>query len=146
MLAALRGNGEVVEVLLGWGANVNHHQSGQLCKMTTKSCLLEPLIGVISTPLGCGIPGGNLGVVKILLSAGADVRENIQGRTALHKAYRITGTKICRDLLGRGAEVDSCFREGTPLMFALLCRRFNTVRLLLRRGANPNHKMKTPTS
>jgi len=146
MLAAFRGNKEVVEVLLGWGANINHHQSGQLCKMAMESYLLEPLIGVMPTPLGCGIAGGNLGVVEILLSAGADIREKIQGRTALHEACRITGTKTCRKLLERGAEVDSCCREGTPLMFALLCRQHETVRLLLKRGANPNHKMKIPTS
>lgn len=60
MLAAFRGNREVVEVLLGWGANLNHHQSGQLCKMTTESNLLETLIGVMPTPLGCGIAGGKL--------------------------------------------------------------------------------------
>lgn len=146
MLAAFRGIREVVEVLLGWVAKINHHQSGQLCKMTTESCLLEPLISVMPTPPGCAVAGGNLDVVKVLLSAGAEVREQIEGRTALHEACRITGTGICRKLLGRGAEVDSCCREGTPLMFALLCRQNETVRLLLRRGANPNHKMKVTTS
>lgn len=146
MLAAFRGNSEVVEVLLGWGAKIDHHQSSQLCKITTESCLLEPLIGVMPTPLGCGTAGGNLGVVEILLSAGADVSEKIQGRTALHEARRLTGTKICQKLLKRGVEVDSCCREGTPLMFALLCRQHDTVRLLLKRGANPNHKMNIPTA
>lgn len=89
---------------------------------------------------------GKTGVVEILLSAGADVREKIQGRTALHEACRITGTTVCRKLLEKGAEVDSCCREGTPLMFALLCKQHETVRLLLEKGANPNHNMKIPTS
>ncbi len=146
MLAAFRGNREVVEVLLSWGAKLNHHQSGQLCKMTTESNLLEPLTGVMPTPLGCGVAGGKLGVVEILFSAGADVREKIQGRTALHEACRITGTTLCRKLLEKGAEVDNCCREGTPLMFALLCKQHETVRLLLERRANPNHNMKIPTS
>jgi ankyrin repeat protein len=31
-------------------------------------------------------------------------------------------------------------------MFALLCKQHETVRLLLEKGANPNHNMKIPTS
>ena len=133
MLAALYGRKETVRVLLLWGASVNF--IGKY-----RSDLLGPkMLGWLHlprtlTPLGCAAHQGCLDVVQMLLHAGADPRENMDGRTALHEA---STTLIVRELLGRGADIHQvCNVEGTPLQAAIWDGRYEVVYSLIEYGAS----------
>ena len=138
MMAASQGRNDIVLVLIDWGADINYHLNDY--DATTKVRM-----GWMSTPLGCAVTGGDLATVRSILSAGASVNmvEKWKGTgwSALHEACRASTEEICEELLNSGAEIDLLSKQGTPLMVALYVRKYEMVRLLLRRGANPNVTM-----
>ncbi|KAI4231204.1 MAG: hypothetical protein LQ349_005756 [Xanthoria aureola] len=133
MLAVLYGIRATVQVLLRWGADVNFtgkYRSDLLGrKMLCRLYLPRNL-----TPLGCAVKAGSLDVVRMLLDAGADPRQDMDGRTALHEA---STTLIVRELLGRGADIHQvCNLDGTPLQAAIRYRRYEVVYSLIEYGAS----------
>ena len=138
MLAASQGRNDIVRILIDWGAEIDYHVNDSL--NTTKVRM-----GWMSTPLGCAVTGGDLATVRSILSAGASVNmvEKWQGTwwSALHEACRASTEEICEELLDSGAEIDLLSKQGTPLMVALYVRKYEMVRLLLKRGANANFTM-----
>ena len=138
MLAASQGRNDIVRILIDWGADIDYHVNDTF--NSTKDRM-----GWMSTPLGCAVTGGDLATVRTILSAGASVNtvERWQGTwwSALHEACRVSTEEICEELLNRGAEIDLISKQGTPLMVALFVRKYEMVRLLLKRGANANFTM-----
>ena len=138
MLAASQGRNDIVRILINWGANIDYHLNDSLANTKDR-------MGWMSTPLGCAVTGGDLATVRTILSAGASVNmvEKLQGTwwTALHEACRVSTEEICEELLNWGAEIDLLSKQGTPLMVALYVRKYEMVRLLLKRGANANITM-----
>ncbi|KAL3421906.1 vegetative incompatibility protein het-e-1 [Phlyctema vagabunda] len=90
---------------------------------------------------------GRIGVLKLLLESGADVnmRNQENGRTALHEAARMGQVESAKLLLQWGAEVNaeavlSEWDTFTPLHYAVNSSRIDNsdmIRLLLDAGANP---------
>ena len=138
MLAASQGRDDIVRILIRWGANIDYHLNDSLANTKNR-------MGWMSTPLGCAVTGGDLATVRTLLSAGASVNtvEKWQGTwwSALHEACRASTEEICEELLNWGADIDLRSKQGTPLMVALYVRKYEIVRLLLKRGANVNLSM-----
>ena len=81
---------------------------------------------------------GNLGAVRALLSAGADVLHwDINGITALHAASNTYNGPVVRTLLDHGAEVSRRTKDAqTPLHFAVNAGGESVVRILLEYGAD----------
>lgn len=135
MLAASRGRNDIVGVLIDWGADVNYHMNDH--DNDTKN-----RIGWMSTALGCAVTGGDLPTVRTILAAKASVNEQEKWKgtwwSALHEACRASSVEVCQELLNWGAQPDLCSKLGTPLMVALYFRKYDIVRLLLERGANPS--------
>lgn len=85
---------------------------------------------------------GDETVVRTLINMGADLEANFRFRdTAMHKAAARGHTKIVRLLLDHGAIIDSKsvgrgkHQEVTPLYDAISYRAYDTVQLLIERGA-----------
>jgi hypothetical protein len=80
---------------------------------------------------------GHLGIVKMLLNAGADVdNHDSQKCTALHTAVRHGNDEIVTMLVLAGADVNARDqRDETPLMMAFSGKHASTVALLLAAGA-----------
>jgi len=100
-----------------------------------------------NTPLIRACFLGNLPVVKLLHSLGADINtSNDIGYTALHFATQERLTHIVKWLLDAGAKVDSVDNHGnTPLFRAVFEAESNDdpiVNMLIKSGANPLNKNK----
>jgi ankyrin repeat protein len=124
-LAAERGNVEMAKLLIGARANVN----------------AKTRIGEY-TPLHVASAGGHVQVVEALLSAGADAsaRTSNSGVTPLHLAAMApNGERAVTALLAKGAPVDAVesMHGQTALMFAAGYGRTESVRALLKGGADP---------
>ena len=94
---------DVVEALLGWGANVNAEN-----KMRR-------------TPLHLAARVGNVEVVEALLVEGANVnaKDKSPGRTALHYAAQQDHKNVAELLLDFGADVNATdLLSRTPLYWA----------------------------
>lgn len=132
MLAALYGGKATVQVLLRLGASVNFTSK-------CRSHLLAPRmfgsldLPIMSTPLGCAAQQGSLDVVRMLLDAGADPPQDMDGRTALHEA---STTLIVQEILGRGADHQVCNLDGTLLQAAIWYGRYEVVYSLIEYGAS----------
>ena len=93
-----------------------------------------------------GDRGGDVGRVRALIAAGADVNvRNYKGQTALHCAARAGFRDIAALLLDHGAAVDARDRDGrTPLATLLRsaakdkARLRDVMRLLVAAGADPD--------
>ncbi len=94
------------------------------------------------TPLIYAVDMGNDSIVKLLLEkGGAQVNITINtGETPLHIAAKKGYAKIVTLLLSHKAdmEVQDLIRQ-TPLIAAVRANRYNTAKILLEHGANPNH-------
>lgn len=97
------------------------------------------------TPLICAAICNDLETTKLLLSKGADV--NFQspevGLSALMQAASTASLDVVQVLLDSGAKVSlSAFNGSTALHEALMRQRYATANLLLRKGADPNIRIK----
>lgn len=122
--AAFGGRGEVVRLLLAWGARVAAEQGHDSTSLhaaveDNNAPLVEMLLAadgrvalswfdyVSRTPLIIAAEKGNLTIAQMLIDAGADVNANDQeriGDTALHEAARNGSLPIARLLIGAGAD------------------------------------------
>jgi len=134
-----------------------HGHAGMVKLLADRGSDVNAQIGW-GTPLHLAAANGNTRAIKALLDHGADLRaENEWGDTPLHRAAREGNTKAVRVLLGRGANVNAGsgalnlpnadpIIEGedeesesllfTPLHEAAIEGHRDTVRLLLRKGAD----------
>lgn len=123
--ATMRGQVEIVRLLVSSGLDVNGKTSGG------------------TTYLHDAALKGQARVAAVLLDAGAriDARNRIGG-TPLHDAALGGDVKVITLLLDRGAAVDAVDLEtsATPLMLAASLGRRAAVDLLLQRRANPHLK------
>ena len=81
---------------------------------------------------------GQVGAVKMLLDAGADVNMCVEDRTALMDACRIGQIGIVKMLLDAGADVNISGKGSTALMDACRIGQIDIVKMLLDAGANVN--------
>ena len=121
--AALGSHGDVVELLVGRGADVNIRRKGSHWK---------------PTPLHAAAIGGETDIVRLLLSQGADIHaENPGGQEVLHVACRHGHADIAALLIAAGADLNQ--REElvcTPLRLAGIYGHQDVVELLLSEGAD----------
>ncbi|CAF1255635.1 unnamed protein product [Adineta ricciae] len=140
MLAAEQGYVECVRLLVQAGANLELAPSGQLA-------LTMNLCG--QTPLFCAAKEGRIDIVKYLLDHGANPRvQNHYGVSALWIPAQKGMLQVVELLLNAGADThiapfgnlaDELNITGwTPLYAAMKSRKFDVVKLLLKRGADPN--------
>ncbi|CAM4758600.1 unnamed protein product [Rotaria magnacalcarata] len=140
MLAAEQGFFECVKLLVQAGADLELAPSGPLA-------LTMNLCG--QTPLFCAAKEGRTDIVKYLLDRGANPRvQNHYGVSALWIPAQKGMLDVVELLLNAGAEThvapfgnlaDELNITGwTPLYAAMKSRKFDVVKLLLKRGADPN--------
>jgi uncharacterized protein len=89
---------------------------------------------------------GKVGVVKALISAGADVhaKEEKRGQTALMWAAAEGHTQVVEELLRAGAHLHYRLSTGfTPFLFAVREGQADVVRVLLKAGADVNETIQT---
>ncbi|XP_055634139.1 protein fem-1 homolog C-like [Toxorhynchites rutilus septentrionalis] len=110
---------EIVECLFKLGAKLN----------APSKCGSTPVL------IACGTL--NLEFVRHLVEKGADVRKpNHSGKTCLMAS--IGSEKLCSYLIWKGVEINERDSSGkTALHYAVERKEFNTVELLLNRGADP---------
>jgi ankyrin repeat protein len=84
--------------------------------------------------------------VESLLADGFPVNFNMSrfnGTTPLHKAAEFGAKEILTELLNAKANVDDQDNGGlTPIFYAVKAKDWDSMRLLLKKGANVNHKSK----
>ncbi|CAF1008766.1 unnamed protein product [Rotaria sp. Silwood1] len=140
MLAAEQGYFECVKLLVQAGADLELAPSGPLA-------LTMNLCG--QTPLFCAAKEGRTEIVKYLLDRGANPRvQNHYGVSALWIPSQKGMLQVVELLLNAGAEThiapfgnlaDELNITGwTPLYAAMKSRKFDVVKLLLKRGADSN--------
>jgi uncharacterized protein len=121
--AAMRGDPEMVELLLKAGANV---------KATTR-------IGA-QTPLYMAASNGNAPTVAVLLQAGADANaaNTANGTTALMKAAAAGNADTVKLLLDHGAQVNATEPgySQNAVMFAAAANRADVIKVLAAHGAD----------
>lgn len=120
MVAAERGNDEIVRILLDAGAAIEAAVDG-------------------GTALYIAAQQGHTSIVRLLLERGADVEPvmKLSNVTALYIASQQGHTSVVNLLLDRGAQIGFVDPGGyTPLHVAASFGRQSTVDLLLNRGAN----------
>lgn len=121
--AVFRGNNEQVQALLRKGANVN----------TT-----DPTDPSAPTPLHLAAKYSRLGLIQILLNAGAKINaKNRYGYTPLHCAAIYNGSKTVETLLNAGANINATdLMDYTALHWAAYHNNNETVTTLLNAGAD----------
>lgn len=120
-LAAWNGNADMVNLLLGQGADINaKNNEGR-------------------TPLFDAAWNGKTDVVKLLCDRGADIgaKQYNLGSTALHCAAWNGNADAVEMLLDHGANIEARENNGsTPFGFAIWHGKTDVAKLLLARGAN----------
>jgi uncharacterized protein len=122
-LACVNGNAAMIEALLKAGADANAALPGG------------------ETALMTAARTGKVDAVKVLIAHGADVnfKESKRGQTALMWAAADGNTAVVEELVERGADMKARTKGGfTPLLFAVREGRMDTVRAMLKAGANVN--------
>jgi ankyrin repeat protein len=168
MWAAEQGHAQVVELLINNGAEVN--AQSKVIRPIRRNGLSfdrskdgkpngDPIGGL--TPLLFAARQGSLETVRVLLAAGADLRKYaVDGSGPLLVAVQNGNYDIARLFIERGADINQANEKGwTPLYLAVSNRNaFRTavpppssdgaldfIKLLLDRGAEPNHRIKFRT-
>jgi ankyrin repeat protein len=118
--ASINGNTDIIELLLGAGANPNDLAHGNT---SAHRALLQ----------------GHQDAVKLLLNKGTDViRASNDGRTLLHIAANKGLLEIVKLLLDRGAHINIRYQNRTPLDIAAQLGHHAVVKALLASGATFN--------
>jgi hypothetical protein len=120
--AVLRGNRELVKILLDAGAEVNEKNSSGLTALM--------YVGSDTS----------VEVVRDMIAAGAKVDlKDEEGKNALHHAASDTGTEALQALIDAGASVDATDESGrTALMLAAQNGNEDNVAVLVKAGATVN--------
>ena len=121
-IAVREDNMEMIEILIGNGADVNLH-----------STRLQ------FTPLHIAVRKSDE-MAKLLIAHGADVNQkNKDGATPLHLAGRTGNSQMVEFLIANGADIDSRdFEEYTPLHNAAWNGHIEAVKILVNNGADIN--------
>lgn len=121
VLAARKGNLEIVKLLIAAKADVNFRASGD------------------ETPLMAAAGHGHLEVTQYLVSQRAEVNRKVSGDgTALLVAARGGHLPVVQYLVDQGAEVNAQVGgDGTPLICAARSGRYAVAKFLLEKGADP---------
>jgi len=124
----LSGHGEVVELLIKRGANVNALTIGGLAAG--------------STPLHCAASKGHVTVANILIDHGALLDEkNLQGQTPLHCATAQKRPDMATLLVNRGSNVNVVNGGNLlPLHYAASEGLLDIVKLLVAKGSDLDKK------
>jgi ankyrin repeat protein len=167
-LAALKGNADMVKLLLDYGAErtPEPHNNRTVLHCAARAgelTMLRQLLNELGfaqdlhardsyglTPLHHAVIGGNAEVIDCLLEAGADVElqdegfggeyyESYPGGTPLHYAIRKRNIKAAQLLLAAGASVAACNTDGNPCLY-LAVEKYDVamVKCLLEAGADAN--------
>lgn len=126
-LAALNDRPAIVEFLLSEGVPLNAR--------TSKT-------GEYQTPLMCSTAHSEASAqsMSLLLKAGADTAAiDLDGRTALHWAARFGNSYMINELIAFGADIEAISGRHMwrPLHFAKFYGQWQTVEVLLQKGAAP---------
>ncbi len=162
IVASKRGYLEIVQTLLGRGAEVSHtndygdtalHKAFKNGHIEVVRALLEAGAGAdvrranrlsYDTPISLACKGKHMEVFRSLVEAGGDVdTPDSRGWTALHDASRYGFTEGVRYLAERGADVNKSSTEGfgiTPLILASRFGKVEVVRALREAGADVNKR------
>jgi ankyrin repeat protein len=148
--------GQMREVLAHFGVDINDVDESEYAvlhyaAMDGKTSLVAGLLAAGSdvdqrvegrglTPLHLAGGAGHAGVIRQLLSHGADINSvDSNGQTPLHGMMGCACEESVRMLLKAGADVHRADRWGdTPLHYAARSNEAVTTRLLLEAGADPN--------
>ena len=153
MLASRTGNVDAINVLLATGADPNITDvDGYTCfhDAVDAGCNKETLTAIMNhgtnihaankkgvTPLMAAVWKGNVDAIKVLLNAGADLKDC---DTCLHRAIRSRCSKeILQRVISHGADVNAKNEHGVAAL-RLTCQTGNEDAIieLLRAGADPN--------
>ncbi|MEZ6110674.1 MAG: ankyrin repeat domain-containing protein [Pirellulaceae bacterium] len=129
-IAAIRGDTGRIRQLLG-----------QLDGKAKRTALAQGYASPISSqsPLSLAVRNGHADAVRELISADAEVNEYCHYTlTPLANAAELGHTEIVRLLLNHGAVVDMAPDSYTALMRACVGGKFDSAKILLDAGANPN--------
>jgi 26S proteasome non-ATPase regulatory subunit 10 len=118
--AVSTGSGDVVEVLLRSGADVQIANAGG------------------RTALHYAASKGHADIARLLVSHGANINKKDQtGCTPLHRAASAGHVEVIDYLIEEGADLEAYDKEGqTPLMLATICDNRQAALLLVRHGAS----------
>ena len=159
MIAASKGNNDVVKLLIGKGADVSKMNmygktalmyAAQFCdkdavnELITHGAELKVLDEDGWTALMGAAREGKEGVVNLLIAKGADVSKmNMYGKTALMYAAQFCDKDAVNELITHGAELKVLDEDGwTALMGAAREGKKGVVKILIDKGADVNVEAK----
>jgi ankyrin repeat protein len=93
--------------------------------------------------LACqGRTRGHALIVRHLIKRGAPTRDKKTGRTGLHRACSANAVEVAKELLGLypTSISASSFDGSTPLSLSTRCNAIDCVRLLIKRGVDPDER------
>lgn len=158
VVAARRGNLEIVKILLNAGADINAKTKYGDTSLTAATHFCHPYIaeylieqgadvnakndGFGSTPLMLASECNDLEIVKTLIKKGAKIDEkNKSGGTSLMAASAKGHGEIVQSLIRLGADVNLTESRGNDaLQYAVYRGHLSVVKALLENGAMPNRK------
>lgn len=128
-IAAFRGKVRIVNLLLQNGANIN---------VTNKSGL---------SALELAALGGQLEILKILISQKAELYNSTTGLSVIHSAAVSNNPLVLTEILKYNLDINSTDKEGwTPLLAAVSTGLIENVKILLDAGADVNIKLHDGTT
>ncbi|KAJ5089171.1 ankyrin repeat-containing domain protein, partial [Penicillium argentinense] len=142
LIASIRENWEVVQLLLDEGAKVN--PSWRTCKTELLDDEMSPHTTPVFTPLQAAVLAKNITMTRMILTHGAhiDARpKGNQGHTALQIAVMVMSERIVELLLAKGADVNApagILYGETALQAAAKHSDTKILRILLENGAHVN--------
>ncbi|DAZ97727.1 TPA: hypothetical protein N0F65_009626 [Lagenidium giganteum] len=167
LFTAREGNGEMMQILLAFGADVKTASAqasadgvplliaAEQDNTHTLSLLLafgaDPNVHDVdtgATPLHCAAEWDSVGIVSMLVRFGARVdARNVEGEAPLHVAIQHGNLATTRVLLDAGADVNASTTAGvTPLHVAAQEGHTAIVELLVQSGANVHAMDSTGTT